>query len=360
MSLLFQPLALRGLELRNRVWVSPMCQYSAVDGLPNDWHLVHLGARALGGAGLVLTEATAVTPEGRISPRDTGLWSDAHVEAFAPITSYVRARGAASGVQLAHAGRKASVEPPWLGGAPVPAEDGGWTPVAPSAVPYDDGWLRPRALSTTELAGIVEAFAAAAGRALAAGFDVVEIHAAHGYLLHQFLSPLSNERTDEYGGGLDGRLRFPLEVVAAVRAVWPEDRPLFVRLSATDWVEGGWDLESSIELARRLRGLGVDLVDVSSGGLSPAQRLAVGPGYQLPFAAAIRREAGIATGAVGLITEPEQAESILAEEEADAVLLGRALLRDPSWPLHAAEALGDDVEWPVQYERARPRTPAAR
>jgi len=353
MSALFSPLRLRGLELKNRIVMSPMCQYSSVDGLPNDWHAVHLASRAVGGVGLVIAEATAVVPEGRITPADAGIWNDAQAEAWGAMARLVKSRGAAAGIQLAHAGRKASTDAPWRGGRAVDAKDGGWEPVAPSAVAFADGFATPRALSKSEIAALREAFAGATRRALAAGFDAVEIHAAHGYLLHEFLSPLANARDDEYGGSLENRMRFPLEVVAAVRAAWPEDRPLLVRISATDWAEGGWDLPQSIELARRMRALGVDLVDCSSGGQVPHAKVALGPGYQVPFAEAIRREAGIATGAVGLVTEPQQAEAIVASGQADAVLLARALLRDAYWPLHAAKALGVDVEWPVQYLRAK-------
>jgi 2,4-dienoyl-CoA reductase-like NADH-dependent reductase (Old Yellow Enzyme family) len=352
-SVLFSPLRLRGLELKNRVVMSPMCQYSSVDGLPNEWHAVHLASRAVGGAGLVIVEATAVSPEGRITPADAGLWNDAQSEAWGAVARQVRSRGAAAGIQLAHAGRKASTDAPWRGGRAVAVADGGWEPVAPSVIPFAEGFPTPRALSTSQIAPLRDAFAAAARRALAAGFDVVEVHMAHGYLLHEFLSPLANGRADEYGGSLENRMRFPLDVVRAVREAWPDDRPLLVRVSATDWAAGGWDLAPSIELARRLRALGVDLVDCSSGGQVPHAKVALGPGYQVPFAEAIRREAGVATGAVGLITEPQQAEAIVAGGQADAVLLARALLRDPYWPLHAAKALGVDVEWPVQYLRAK-------
>ncbi len=355
MSALFSPLALRGVGFRNRVFVSPMCQYSADDGLPGDWHLVHLGSRAVGGAGLVLAEATAVVPEGRISPWDTGVWSDAHAEAWARIAAFVRSQGAAAGLQLAHAGRKASVEAPWRGGARIlPSEPHGWEPVAPSALPFRAGEPAPRALAREQLPGVVAAFVAAAERADAAGFDVVELHMAHGYLLHEFLSPLANARDDEYGGALENRLRLPLEVAAAVRAAWPERKPLLVRISATDWLDGGWDLEQSVVFATRLREAGVDLVDCSSGGIAPGAAVPSGPGYQVPFAAAIREQAGVATGAVGLITEPEQAEAVVAGGSADAVLLARELLRDPYWPRRAAAALGAEAWWPDQYLRARP------
>ena len=352
MSQLFTPLTLRGTTVRNRVWVSPMCQYSAVDGLPGDWHLVHLGARATGGAGLVIGEATAVLPEGRISPADTGIWTDEQAAAWARIAAFVRAQGAVPGLQLGHAGRKASTDVPWLGRGAVDPADGGWQTVAPSPLPFGV-WPTPKELSEPDVAGIVTAFAQAARRADGAGVEVIEIHAAHGYLLHQFLSPLSNRRADRYGGGFEGRVRAVVEVVDGVRAVWPEHKPLFLRLSATDWAEGGWDLEQSVELTRLLVGHGVDLVDVSSGGLVPEQRVVVGPGYQVPFARAVREGSGLPTAAVGLITEPAQAEQVLAEGSADAVLLARAVLRDPMWPLRAAHTLGVDVAWPSPYERGR-------
>jgi len=351
---LFTPLALRGLTLRNRIVVSPMCEYSSVDGFANDWHLVHLGSRAVGGAGLIITEAAAVVPEGRISPADLGIWSDAHVEFLSRITAFAHAHGAPMGVQLAHAGRKASTARPWEGGRQVKEADGGWIPVAPSPVPFHHSEITPHALDTAAIAGVVEAFAAAARRSLAAGFDVIEIHAAHGYLLNQFLSPLANQRTDAYGGSFENRIRLTLEVTRAVRDAWPEHMPLFVRISATDWAEGGWDLPQSVELARRLKPLGVDLIDCSSGGTVPGVKYPVGPNYQVPFAEAVRREANIATGAVGLITEPAQADAIVATGQADLVLLARQMLRDPYWPLHAAEALGVKVTWPAQYLRAAP------
>ncbi len=350
--MLFEPLALRDVRLRNRIGVSPMCQYSAVDGLPQDWHFAHLGARATGGAGLVIAEASAVEPIGRISPFDTGLWNDAQVEAWSRITRFIASQGAVAGVQLAHAGRKASVDAPWRGGKPVPAEQGGWTPVAVSALAYSASSPVPDALDADGIAGIVQAFSASADRALAAGFELVEIHAAHGYLLHGFLSPLANTRDDAWGGSFANRVRIVLDVVRAVRARWPERLPLSVRLSATDWADGGWDVEQSIELARLLRGEGVDIVDVSSGGLVPTQKIVTGPGYQVPFAARIRNEAGIATAAVGLVTEPAQAQAILDAGQADLVLLGRELLRDPSWPRRAAHALGAPLDAPPQYARA--------
>ncbi|HEX8721368.1 MAG TPA: NADH:flavin oxidoreductase/NADH oxidase [Pyrinomonadaceae bacterium] len=351
MSRLFSAFSLRGLEFRNRVFVSPMCQYSSRDGLPNDWHMVHLGSRAVGGAGLVCVEATGVSPEGRISPGDTGIWSDEHARAFAPVVSFVKAQGARAAIQLAHAGRKASTDVPWRGGKPLGEGEGGWQTLAPSAVPFGD-WPAPREMTREDIETVTRQFADAARRALAAGFEVVELHMAHGYLLHEFLSPLSNLREDEFGGSPENRARFPLMVAEAVRAVWPEQLPLFARISATDWVEGGWDLGQSVQLSRRLKGCGVDLIDCSSGGLVPGARIPVAPGYQVPFAETIRREARVATGAVGLVTEPEQAEEIIATGKADAVLLARAELRDPYWPLHAARRLGAEAPWPVQYARA--------
>lgn len=354
MSQLFTPLSLRSLRLRNRIAVSPMCQYSCQDGLPDNWHLVHLGSRAVGGAGLVIAEATAVVPEGRISPQDCGLWNEEQVAAFAPIIAFIREQGAIAAVQLAHAGRKASVLPPWQGGQGVPPDAGSWQPLAPSALPFSPDSPAPRELAAAELDGIVAAFEAAARRALQAGFQLVEVHMAHGYLLHQFLSPLSNRRSDEYGGSLENRLRLPLQVVRRVREIWPEPLPVLVRISATDWLEGGWDLEQSIELCRQLQQLGIDLIDVSSGGLVPLAPIPVGPGFQTPLAREIRRRVGIATGAVGMITAPQQAEQIIATGEADLVLLARELLRDPYWPMRAARALGAEHNWPNQYLRAKP------
>jgi len=351
-SHLFEPLTLRGTTFRNRAWVSPMCQYSSVDGLANDWHLVHLGSFASGRAGLVLTEATAVTPEGRISPEDLGLWSDAHAEALAPVVDFVRRQGVPFGFQLAHAGRKASTFSPWRGHDSVPLDAGGWEAVGPSAEPFGR-YAVPRAMTVDDIAATREAFAAAAVRADALGADTVELHFAHGYLAHEFLSPLSNLRDDEYGGSLENRMRFPLEVVDAVRAVWPDDKPLLMRISASDWVEGGWDVEQSVVLSREAAARGVDLVDVSSAGNDPRQEITLGPGYQVPFAARVRGDAGVPTGAVGLITEPEQAEQVVASGDADVVLLARAFLRDPHWVLRAAHELGAEVEWPPQYARGR-------
>jgi 2,4-dienoyl-CoA reductase-like NADH-dependent reductase (Old Yellow Enzyme family) len=354
--MLFDPLVLRGLTLRNRVGVSPMCQYSSEDGFANDWHLVHLGSRAVGGAGLVTTEATAVEPRGRISPEDLGLWKDEHVPALERITRFLHAHGAAAGVQLAHAGRKASTARPWNGGKPVPPP-AGWTPiVAPSALPFDDGYQTPEALTEADIASLIDAFAAAARRAAHAGFDVVEIHAAHGYLIHEFLSPIANRRDDSWGGTFENRVRFLLEIVRVVRGVWDDRRPLFVRLSTTDWAGGdGWEVEDSIALARRLRAAGVDLIDCSSGGIAPRIAVDAGPGYQTANAARVRAEAPIPTAAIGLITSATQAEHILRTGQADMVFLARAFLRDPYWPLHAARELGASIDWPPQYERARER-----
>jgi 2,4-dienoyl-CoA reductase-like NADH-dependent reductase (Old Yellow Enzyme family) len=354
MSKLFSRFKLREVEFKNRIFVSPMCQYSAQDGLANTWHLVHLGGRAVGGAGLVMVEATAVVPEGRISPYDMGIWSDRHADALAPIAHFIREQGAVPAIQLAHAGRKASTDAPWLSRSPLGPENGGWQVVAPSAMPFSPGSPQPRELSETEMDGVVASFVVAAKRSLAAGFEVTEIHMAHGYLLHEFLSPLSNRRSDTYGGSLENRARLPLRVARAVREVWPQNLPLFVRISATDWAEGGWDLEQSLQLCRWLKESGVDLIDCSSGGLTADARIPVGPGYQTPFASTIRQETGIAVGTVGLITAAEQAEQIVATGLADVVFLARELLRDPYWPLHAALKLGVDVAWPVQYQRAKP------
>ncbi|MGD0873048.1 MAG: NADH:flavin oxidoreductase/NADH oxidase [Bryobacteraceae bacterium] len=352
MSALLTSLTLREILFRNRIAVSPMCQYSSEDGFANDWHLVHLGSRAVGGAALVITEAAAVDARGRISPQDLGIWKDEHVEFLARIAAFVRQQGAVAGIQLAHAGRKASTRRPWDGSGVIPEAEGGWPAVAPSAVPFNPGEPAPAELSKAEIRGIVDSFVAAARRALRAGFQVAEIHAAHGYLVHQFLSPLSNQRTDEYGGAFENRIRLALEVAAAVRAVWLAALPLFVRISATDWAPGGWDIDESVELARRLRAVGVDLIDCSSGGAVPHQKIAMGPGYQVPFAARIRKEAGVATAAVGMITTPRQAEEIVGAEQADLVLLAREFLRDPYFPLHAARALGREVKPPAQYLRA--------
>ncbi|NYD43152.1 NADH:flavin oxidoreductase/NADH oxidase [Nocardioides panaciterrulae] len=354
MSQLFSPITLRSVTARNRVWVSPMCQYSAVDGVPNDWHLVHLGSFARGGAGLVFTEATAVSPEGRISPADAGLWNDEQQQEWARIVAFVHDQGASAGIQLAHAGRKASSKAPWDGRGFVADEDGGWEPVGPSAIAFP-ALREPRELTTEEIAGVVSDFGATATRAIAAGFDVLEVHAAHGYLLHEFLSPLSNQRIDEYGGSFDNRVRLLLDVVAEVRDRVSAEVPVVVRISATDWVEGGWTAEDSVRLAALLREAGVDLVDVSTGGNALAD-IPVEPGYQVRFARQVRAEASIPTGAVGLITEPKQAEEIVADGSADVVLLARALLRDPHWALRAAHELGvevgEGIDWPKQYQRA--------
>jgi 2,4-dienoyl-CoA reductase-like NADH-dependent reductase (Old Yellow Enzyme family) len=352
MSRLFKPLTLRGTTFRNRAWVAPMCQYSSVNGYPQDWHLVHLGSLARGGAGLVMQEATAVVPEGRISPSDAGIWEDGQAAAYKRITDFVHGQGAVSGIQISHAGRKASTLPPWEGDAYVDAASGGWETVAPSPVPFGD-WPAPKELTAEDIRGLVRAFGAAAKRALSAGYRVLEIHAAHGYLLHQFLSPLSNHRTDEYGGDLDGRSRFLIQVTDAVRAEWPQDRPLFVRFSATDWVDGGWTPEETVDLSRRLVPHGVDLVDITSGGLVPGARIEVEPGYQVPFARAVREGTALPVSAVGLITVPEQADQILVDRSADAIMLARELLRNPTWPLRAAHILGDEIPWPQQYQRGR-------
>lgn len=349
---LFEPLQQRSLTLRNRLVVAPMCQYSASHGLPDTWHLVHLGSRAVGGASLVISEATAVSAEGRISPGDVGLWNEAQQQAWAPITAFIRAQGALAGVQLAHAGRKASAQRPWEGGGPLGIDEGAWPTLAPSALPFDTGWHVPAALDEAGIAKVIEDFRAAARRALGAGFQLVEVHAAHGYLLHQFLSPLSNRRSDGYGGSFGNRTRLVREVVAAVREVWPDGLPVWLRISATDWAEGGWDIEQSVALARQVRELGVDLIDVSSGGLVPGVRIPVEPGYQVPFARRIRAEAGIATGAVGLVNEPAQAAAIVTDGDADVVLQARESLRDPYFPRRAAKALGASIDVPLQYQRA--------
>ena len=349
---LFQPFHLGDVRLRNRIAVSPMCEYSATEGVPDDWHLVHLGSRAVGGAGLVFTEATAVSPEGRISPADTGLWNDAQQAAWTRIAAFIAAQGAVAGIQLAHAGRKGSTEAPWRGGKVVPMEQGGWTPVAPSAIAFADDYPMPRALDAAGIAKVVADFAAAAARSRDAGFRVLEVHAAHGYLLHEFLSPLSNQRDDAYGGTLENRARLLREVVAAVRVAWSAPAPLVVRVSATDWVQGGWDIGDCVQLCRWLKDDGVDLIDCSSGGNVPNATIPVAPGYQVPFAARIRRDAGIATGAVGLITDARQAEDILERGDADLVFIARELLRDPYFPRRAAAELGMHIEPPVQYGRA--------
>ncbi len=351
MSALFSPIQLRELSIRNRVFVSPMCQYSAVDGVPDNWHLVHLGSRAVGGAGLVMTEAAAVSPEGRISPEDAGIWSAAQVEAWKPIAAFIKAQGAAAAIQLAHAGRKASTFSPWRGAGKVDLAQGGWGVLGPSDTAFSPSYPAPQAMTQADIDQAVADFASGAARSLEAGFDVVEIHAAHGYLLHEFLSPHSNHRSDEYGGSLENRMRFPLRVCEAVRGAWPAHLPVFLRISASDWKAGGWDVAQSIELCKRAKALGIDLIDVSSGGNVPDQQIVIRPGYQVPFARDIRRECDMAVGAVGLITEPVQAEEIVGDGNADCVFLARVLLRDPYWPRHAAAALGVSFDWPDQYKR---------
>jgi 2,4-dienoyl-CoA reductase-like NADH-dependent reductase (Old Yellow Enzyme family) len=361
MTHLFDPLAIRDVAFANRVFVSPMCQYSCNDGFVNDWHFVHLGSRAVGGAGLVLTEAAAVLPDGRISPQDLGIWMDDHIEPLARIVRFIHEQGSVAGMQLAHAGRKASTYRPWTGQGKAPESDGGWNHVlAPSALPFADYYPMPQELSLDGIKNIVSAFAAAGRRACEAGFRVIEIHAAHGYLIHEFLSPYSNQRTDAYGGSFENRTRILRETVAAVRRSWPERAPLFVRISATDWIAGGWDIQQSVELARELKALGADLIDCSSGGNVPHAKIPVGPGYQTPFAEQIRREANILTGAVGMITSPIQAEHVVTTGQADAVLIARELLRDPYWPLRAAGELRQPIPWPVQYLRAAPEGSQAR
>ncbi|MBK5259934.1 MAG: NADH:flavin oxidoreductase/NADH oxidase [Thermoanaerobaculia bacterium] len=354
MSHLFTPLTIRSVTFRNRIFVSPMCQYSSDDGMPNDWHLVHLGSRAVGGAGLVMVEASGVSPEGRITAWDSGIWSQAHAAAFRRIVEFLHANGAVAGIQIAHAGRKASTDKPWRGGKPIVSGPDSWQTVAPSAIPFREGEPVPHALTALEIDGVVQDFERAASLALDAGFRVLELHYAHGYLVHEFLSPLINKREDEFGGSLENRMRLALRIAKSVRAIWPDELPLFVRISASDWVEGGWDLEQSVELSKRLRDLGVDLIDCSSSGAVPAAKMPLIPGYQVPFAREIRARAAVATGAVGLITDARQAEEIIASGAADVVLLARAMLRDPYWPLHAARELGVDVPWPAQYERAKP------
>lgn len=353
MSALFSPLKIREVTFPNRIAVSPMCEYSSVDGFANDWHLVHLGSRAVGGAGLVLTEAAAVDPAGRITHADLGIWSDSHVPFLSRITEFLHSQGAVAGIQLAHAGRKASCDLPWLGGAViVSSSPNGWRPVGPSAIAFNETDAPPHELAIDEIANLVQSFAAATCRSLAAGFDVVEIHAAHGYLMHEFLSPLANHRMDRYGGSFDNRIRFTLEVVEAVRKEWPATQPLLLRISATDWVEGGWTADDSVELARRVAKLGVDLVDCSSGALVPYAKIPAAPGFQVPFAHRVRSEAGVASGAVGLITSAAQAEAIIRDGQADLVLMAREMLRDPYFPMHAAKELGVTVHAPKQYVRA--------
>ncbi len=353
---LFSTLTIRDVSFRNRIAVSPMCQYSCEDGFANDWHLVHLGARAVGGAALVFTEANAVTPEGRISPADLGLWKDEQMEPLARIVRFIEKNAAVAGTQLAHAGRKASTSAPWNGGSALEVSNGGWRPIhAPSAIPFSSESITPEALDKSGITRIVKAFRDAARRARECGFKVIEIHGAHGYLLNEFLSPLSNHRMDEYGGSIENRSRMLREVIEAIRKEWPEHLPLFLRISASDWAEGGWTIQDSVALACMVKPLGVDLVDCSSGGAIPGAKIPVGAGYQVPFAAQVRREGDVMTGAVGMITSPQQADQIIRNGEADMVLLAREFLRDPNWPLHAAQVLEQKVDWPVQYDRAKPR-----
>lgn len=346
---LLSPLTIRGVTLRNRIAVSPMCQYCAVDGLADDWHLVHLGSRAVGGAGLIFVEATGVTAEGRITAGDMGLWSEAHIEPLARIARFLERMDTVPGIQLAHAGRKASTQVPWLGGAQLKPEEGAWETIAPTAIPFYEGDTPPRALDEVGIQEVLDAFVAATQRAITAGFKIIELHAAHGYLLHEFLSPLSNQRTDKYGGNLENRMRLVLKVATAMREVLNNDTPLFVRISATDWVESGWDLEQSVVLSAELKKRGVDLIDTSSGALVPHAKIPVGKNYQVPLSAAIRTQAGIMTGAVGLITEPEQANEIITSGAADLVLLGREMLREPYWALKAQQALNQTPSWATQY-----------
>lgn len=353
MALLFEPIKIRNIELKNRIVVSPMCEYSSEDGFANDWHLVHLGSRAVGGAALVITEATAVSSIGRISPGDLGIWKDEHIDFLRRITSFIEKHGAVPGIQLAHAGRKASHQIPWQGGKALTEAEGAWQTIAPSAIPFKEDEPAPKAMDKTDIQQLVNDFRSAAIRAAKAGFKIIEIHAAHGYLLNEFLSPLSNHRTDEYGGSFENRSRLVKEVIAAIREVWDQALPLFIRISATDWVEGGWTPEDSVQLASAIKDKGVDLIDCSSGGISPEQKISLAPLYQVPFAEKIKKETGMLTGAVGLITAAQEAEQILNEQQADLIIMARQLLRDPYFPLHAAKELGADWPWPVQYERAK-------
>ncbi len=354
MSSLFSSYQLRQLKFKNRIFVSPMCQYSAQEGIAQPWHLVHLGGFAKGGAALVMTEAAAVSPEGRISPDDLGIWSEAHAETLRPTIEFIHSQGAISAMQLAHAGRKAGTAAPWKGGKPLSDEQGGWPTVAPSAVPYKPNFRTPKEMTEADMAKVESDFVKAAGWARKIGVQVIEAHMAHGYLFHEFLSPLSNHRSDSHGGSLENRMRFPLRVFEALRKAWPQDLPVFVRISGSDWVPGGWDIEQSVQFCHELKKRGADLIDVSSGGLSPEQKIENKPMYQVPFANRIREVCQMPTGAVGLITKPEQAESILVDQKADVIFLGRELLRDPQWPLRAAQKLGAEIKWPVQYERAMP------
>lgn len=353
MSKLFSPLKIKEITVKNRIVVSPMCQYSAVDGFANNWHLVHLGSRAVGGAGLIFTEAVAVSPEGRISPDDLGLYKEEHVDFLKNITSFLEEQGAVPGIQIAHAGRKGSSYPEWKGKGAVPIEDGGWIPLAPSAISFADNYATPTALSLEDIERIKKDFVTAAERSIKAGFKVLEIHGAHGYLIHQFLSPLSNQRDDQYGGSFDNRIRFLLETLEGVQNVWPKEWPLFVRISATDWVEGGWNENESVQLAKILQEKGVDAIDVSTGGTVPDAKIPVGAGYQLPFASLIKHNSDLIVGTVGLITDAAQAETILVNKDADLVFMARELLRDPYFPLHAAKEVHEDIAWPNQYRRAK-------
>ncbi|MFT3746705.1 MAG: NADPH dehydrogenase NamA [Agriterribacter sp.] len=353
MSLLFSPFTIKQVTLKNRIVVSPMCQYSSVDGFANDWHLVHLGSRAVGGAGTIITEATAVSPEGRISPDDLGIWKDEHIEKLKQITTFIKAQGSVTAMQLAHAGRKASTRSEWKGGGSIPLAEGGWQTVSASAIAFNEGYSEPLALDKQGIEKVIKNFVSAAQRALHAGFDIIEIHAAHGYLIHQFLSPLSNQRTDNYGGSFKNRIRLLLQIIEAVQKVWPAYLPLWVRISATDWIAGGWNIDEAVQLAHILKEKSVDLIDVSSGGLVPGAKIPVAPLYQVLFAADIKRETGIATGAVGMITQAQQAEDILESGDADIIIMGREMLRDPYFPMHAAKQLGYDFTWPVQYRRAK-------
>jgi len=353
MAFLLSPLTIKKVVFKNRIVMSPMCQYSSVDGFATDWHLVHLGSRAVGGAGLIIQEATSVSPEGRISPGDMGLWKDEHIEKLKSIVSFIHQQGTVAGIQLAHAGRKASCHEPWKNGKQINIQDGGWQTVAPSPVPFYENDIVPAALTAQGIKKVIDDFKAAAGRAIKVGYKVLEIHAAHGYLLHEFLSPLSNKRTDNYGGSFENRTRLVLDIVDAVKKVWPDENPLFIRISASDWTAGGWDIEESVKLSALLKSKGVDLVDCSSGGLIPNAKIPVAPGYQVQFSERIKKETGILTGAVGLITDANQAENILSQQQADLIILARQFLRDPYFPLHAAQQLNDTITWPVQYERAK-------
>jgi len=354
MAKLFSPLTIKSVTLKNRIVVSPMCEYSSVDGFANEWHLVHLGSRAVGGAGLIITEATAVSPEGRISPDDLGIWKNAHLDKLKSIVSFIHKQGSVAGIQLAHAGRKASFTAPWKGAEQLKPGNGGWQTIAPSALPFNEGNTIPEALTAEGILQVIDDFRAAAQRALSAGFKLVEIHAAHGYLINQFLSPLSNQRTDGYGGSFENRIKLLLEIIEAIQSVWPAQLPLFVRISATDWHPGGWNEQDSVRLGIILKEKGVDLIDCSSGGNAAGVKIPVGPGYQVCFSAQVKKETGILTGAVGMITSAEQAETILVKEEADLVIMAREMLRDPYFPLHAALELGVDIQWPNQYLRAKP------